>query len=389
MPVTAGGGQGILRLTILHKNNASIPTLSGAKGGDLALLPCACPADIGTAAPNARPLNPESRILNPVPTRYCSSASGVALLAVMSAVSVLILVALTFSNSVQLETRTAIYRKEAAQAYAMAVGGVQAALFEMTYPPATEQRDVPRLWTEGQQFIRVPYAQGAALVQVVNETGKLDLNVAGRRQLARLFQVRGLSDGEAEALAAAVEHWRNPPVRNDVDSEALDDFYRAAGYRAAHNRFASREESLRVRGMSRDIFYGTAVFRPNFGLQSEYGVGQDLTIYSHSTQVNVNYASEAVLLSVPGVEEDLAGPIVRERAAKPFKSMNEMEQRLGVSVPNAALPYLTTVSCQFYSITSVGAVAGSRLRRTVKAVVRVTPEGEERHRILAWYDVAD
>jgi general secretion pathway protein K len=322
-------------------------------------------------------------------TRHCSSASGVALLAVMSAVSVMILVALTFSNSVQLETRTAVYRKEAAQAYAMAVGGVQAALFEMTYPPAPEQRDEPRLWTEGQQFIRVPYAQGAALVQVVNETGKLDLNVAGRRQLARLFRVRGLSGGEAESLAAAIEHWRTPAVGNDVDSEALDDFYRAAGYRAAHNRFASREEALRVRGMTRDIFYGTAVFRPNFGLQDEYGVGQDLTIYSHSTQVNVNYASETVLLSVPGVEEDLAEPIVRERAAKPFKSMNEMEQRLGLSVPNAALPFLATESCQFYSITSVGAVAGSRLRRTVKAVVRVTPEGEERHRILAWYDVAD
>jgi type II secretory pathway component PulK len=307
----------------------------------------------------------------------------------MSAVSVMILVALTFSNSVQLETRTATYRKEAAQAYAMAVGGVQAALFEMTCPPAPEQRDVPRLWTEGQQFMRVPYAQGAALVQVVNEAGKLDLNVAGRRQLACLFRLRGLEVGEAEALAVAIEHWRNPPVGNDDESEALDEYYRAAGYRAAHNRFASREESLRVRGMTRDIFYGSAVFRPNFGLQSEYGVGQDLTIYSHSNQVNVNYASETVLLSVPGVEADLAEPMVRERAAKPFKSVNEMEQRLGVSVPNAALPFLTTESCPAYSITSVGAVAGSRLRRTVRAVVRVTPGGEERYRVLAWYDVAD
>ena len=73
-------------------------------------------------------LNPESRILNP--------ASGIALLAVMSAVSVMLLVALAFSGSVQIETRSTIYRKQATQAYAMAVGGVQAAILEIAYPPA-------------------------------------------------------------------------------------------------------------------------------------------------------------------------------------------------------------------------------------------------------------
>jgi general secretion pathway protein K len=323
-------------------------------------------------------LFPESRILNP--------AAGVALLAVMSAVSVMLLVALAFSGSVQIETRAAIYRKEATQAYALAVGGVQAAILEIAYPPAEDQKDKPRLWRKGQRLVRVPYARGEALVQIVSETGKLNLNVAKREQLARLFGARGMETTAAAHLAAAIDHWRSPAGSGDEEFKALDDYYRDAGYRPAHERFGSLEEVLRVRGMSRDIFYGTAEFSRKKRIQYNYGVGQDLTVYSRSPQVNVNYASEAVLLSVPGVTEELAGPIVQERSKKPFTSLDDMAQRLGISVPDEALPFLGTDDRETYSIVSVGALIGSRVRRTIKAVVQVTAQGTARHRIIAWYD---
>ena len=102
----------------------------------------------------------------------------------------------------------------------------------------------------------------------------------------------------------------------------------------------------------------------------------------------MNYASEAVLLSVPGVGEDLAEPIVRERSNKPFKSLEEMAQRLAISLPDKAVPFLTTEEVETYSIVSVGEVNGSRVRRTVKAVVQVAPQpqGAALHRIIAWYD---
>jgi general secretion pathway protein K len=304
----------------------------------------------------------------------------------MSAVSVMLLVALAFSGSVQIETRAAIYRKEAAQAYALAVGGVQAAILEIAYPLAEEQEDKPRLWNKGQRLVRVPYAHGVALVEIVNETGKLDLNVAGRKQLARLFEARGMETAEAAHLAVAIDHWHSPPGSDDEEFKALDDYYRDAGYRPAHDRFASVEEVLRVRGMSRDIFYGTAEFSRKNGIQYQYGVGQDLTIYSRSLLVNVNYASEAVLLSVPGVTEHLAEPLVQERSKKPFKSMDDVVKRLGVSLPDEALPFLSIDEGKTYSIVSLGEVNGSRVRRAVKAVVQVAPRGAALHRIIAWYD---
>jgi predicted DNA-binding helix-hairpin-helix protein len=102
--------------------------------------------------------------------------------------------------------------------------------------------------------------------------------------------------------------------------------------------------------------------------------------------VNVNYATEEALLSVPGVTEELAEPIIQERMKQPFKSLDEMVQGLAVSVPDKALPFLTTGTCKTYSIISVGTVSGSRVRRTVKAIVQVQPWGAALHRIVAWYD---
>ena len=127
-----------------------------------------------------------------------------ALLAVMSAVTVMILVALAFSGSVQIEIRTAIYRKEATQAYALAAGGVQAAILEIAYPPAIDQQDKPRLWKKGQRLVRVPYEQGGALVEIVNETGKLDLNVAGRKR----FRPRTLPGAAQAPTRASVKRLR-------------------------------------------------------------------------------------------------------------------------------------------------------------------------------------
>jgi len=331
------------------------------------------------------PLNPESRIPNPS-VRTGRSDAGVALLAVLSAVSVMLAVALAFSGSVLIETRTAIYRKESTQAYALAAGGVQAALFEIAYPTPEDQQDKPQLWIPGQRLVRVPYEHGVALVEVVNETGKLDLNAASQEQLAGLFEARGLKSVDSVQLAAAINHWRKPAGSRDPESRALDDYYRDAGYSPTHQPFASPEEALRVRGMNRDIFYGTAEFNPGEGIQYKYGVGQDLTVYSQSSQVNVNYASEEVLLSVPGVNKELAGRIVEERRRQPFKSVEEISQRLAMSLPDQAVPILTTAVCPIYSITAVGGVNGSRVRRSIKAVVQVAPYSKPPQRIIAWYD---
>lgn len=321
------------------------------------------------------------------PNRRDEAQRGIALLAVIWTIAAMLLVALVFSSSVQVETRASIYRKEAVQAHAMACGGVEAALWGIAYPPRPDQQESP-LWTwrKGRREWSVPFHGGTAELQIVNETGKLDLNAAGRGQLVRLFEARGLEGTAATQLAAAIIHWRNPAGADDRESRVLEDYYKQMGYRPAHAPFTSVEAVLLVRGMTPEVFYGAVDVTDLGAMRRRYGVGQDLTIFSGSPQVNVNYASEAVLLSVPEMSPGMAQAIIRERRKKPFGSISEISERVTDSLPDESLPFVTTSDSKTYSIVSIGQVAGSAVRRAVRAVVQLAPQGASPYRIIAWYD---
>lgn len=319
--------------------------------------------------------------------RNKDAQAGVALLAVLWAITLLGFVALALSNSVQTEVRTASYRKEAAQAHALACGGVEAAILAIVYPPP-ENLEKPPFWTwqRGQREGVVPFQGGKALLQIVNESGKLDLNAAGRGQLGRLFEAGGLEPVAARQLAAGIIHWRGPEQSDEPEAPALDAYYQRVGIRPRHGRFLSVEEVLNVRGMSREILFGTVEVSQQGVIRKKYGLAQDLTVASGSTQVNVNYASEHVLRSVPGVSPELAQAIIRERRREPFRSLEEIGKRLAVSLPDESLLFLNTNEGKTYNIVSVGELTGSQVRRTVQALVQIDLQGIPRHRVVAWYD---
>ena len=312
---------------------------------------------------------------------------GIALIAVLWGVTLLVMIAFLFASSVQTETRATIYQKEAAQAYGIACGGVQAAMFEIGYPLQSEL-ERPRFWTwrEGESQTVVPFPGGRAALEIVNETGKLDLNVASGVQLARLLEAHGVNETTAADLAMAILHWRGPAAEDD-QSQALDNYYLRLGYRARHAPFGSVEELLRVRGMTPEIFYGTLTVTPEGKVLPLVGVRDDLTVFSQVAAVSVNYSSALALESAPGVAPDLAQAIVRERMTNgPFRSMEDANLRLSAALPDESLPYLTTAQARYYSIVSVGEVAGSRVRRAVKALVFVGSNAGVPARIALWYD---
>lgn len=315
---------------------------------------------------------------------------GIALLAVLWGVVLLSVVALILTNLVQVEVRTAAYQKEAAQAYAFACGGVDEAIFQVVYGNQTQpqESDSARKWRQGQREMTVPFSHGNAKVFIVNETGKLDLNFATQEELARLFEARGASPDAAGGLAAAVVHWRSPLNPDNPEASALDVYYqsRSVDAQPRHDPFGSLEEALRVRGVTRDLFYGTVLATREGQVRPTYGVGQDLTIYSHTSQVNVNYASKEALESVPGIDPSWAQAVIAERRRAPFQSVAEISQRLPLTVPDDALPFLTTQDGPDYSLMAVGEVKGSRVRRTVRAIVRNKATGTAQFQILAWYD---
>ena len=315
------------------------------------------------------------------------SEGGVALLAVLWTLTLLGLMALALTNSVQDEVQTATYRKEATQAYSLACGGVSAAIMAIAYPlPENAEKTPYWAWKPGQREGFVPFEGGGARLLIESESGKVDLNFASREDLARLFEARGLATGRAEMLAAAILHWRAPEQEGGPEAEALDEYYEQAGIRPRHNRFQSLDEVLNVRGMSREIFYGTVEVSPEGKARQIFDVGQDLTVMSDSPQVNLNYASEYVLMSLPGMTPDVAAATVRERKNGPFRSVDEAGDRTAVQFPDESLPYLTTAEGNAYQIISIGEIAGSAVRRGVKAIIQIDSQAVPRYRLVAWYD---
>ncbi|HKS97488.1 MAG TPA: helix-hairpin-helix domain-containing protein [Terriglobia bacterium] len=313
---------------------------------------------------------------------------GIALIVVLWGVALLMMIALLFAGSVQLETRATTDQKEATQAYGIACGGVQAALFEMGYPlPSDLER--PKFWTwrAGERQTVVPFPGGRAVLEIVNETGKVDLNFASDVQLQRLFEAHGLNAARAGALAQAILEWRKLAADDDA-SRALDAYYTRLGYAARHAQFGSVEEVMRVRGMSPEFFYGTLTVTPEGRIVPFGGVRDDLTIFAKTPAVNINYGSAAALESVPGITPDLAAAIIRERVMNgPYRSMDDANLRLSAALPDESVSYLTTAEGSFYSVVAVGEVAGSRVRRVVKALLSTRASGGAPARIVLWYDV--
>jgi type II secretory pathway component PulK len=312
---------------------------------------------------------------------FSDREAGMALLVVLWTVALLVLLVMSLSNSLQVEVRTATYRKEAAQSYAYACGGVETAIYEIAYPSAGDQKpSVVWTWRKGARDGVVQFPRGRAMLQIVGENGKINLNSASEDQLARLFELHGMAGSQAAGLAKQIVDWRRPP-ENDVQqvSESV------AKGAPRHAPFQSSEELLRVAGMSRGLFYGTAEVDEQEGLRAMPGVGRTLTVRSGVAQLNINYASETALRCVPGIDADLALAIVQERRKAPFKTVAEVGDRISLLLPDEALPYLTTTEPDTYTIISAGEIEGSPVRRTVAAVIQLAPEGGLRYRVLNWY----
>ena len=161
---------------------------------------------------------------------------------------------------------------------------------------ALARTDVPpeRAWRDLDAIVHAdPLAAGSACETTLEATGtRLDVNAASPEELARLFTALGRQD--AFLLVDAVEDWR------DADDDVLPNGAEAAWYAAAHRPsprnapFMDDAEVSRVRGLED-------------GATQRY-----LTV--EPGPICIPTASAPVLLSLPGVTDEMASAIIAMRA---------------------------------------------------------------------------
>lgn len=307
-----------------------------------------------------------------------------ALVVVIWVATLLTVVLSAFAFSMRTEVEGARNFKEEAEMAALAEAGIARAMAEVL----NAERKGPEAVAAAARYAsgEVTLGRGSFEVTIQDEERRVHLNRAGPDVLVRLIRQTGVDLRAAEAIADAILDWRDPDDLHRLQG-AEADYYRALPqpYRARNGDFEALEELLLVKGMTLEIFAGTATperlaellaRRPDerdFQAGEYLGVARFLTIRS-SGRVNLNTAGSDVLVAM---------------GVPPAEAQSLQQTREGGLVfraqPAAARGAQFTLASTTYAIESIGRVPGSPATYRIRAVVRSegTP-AQPRASIVAW-----
>lgn len=174
---------------------------------------------------------------------------GAALLLVMWLVALLAALVGAFAFSARIEQiqGRVLYRGVVADQAARA--GLEYALVRL------RDRDPLTTWVPDGRPYEWEFAGMPVQVRVIDEQGKIDLNVADQTLLAALMVALGTDPSEAQVLAAAIEDWRDEDDLGQLVGAAEAPQYAAAGlpYGPRNAWFETVSELELVLGMPADL----------------------------------------------------------------------------------------------------------------------------------------
>lgn len=312
--------------------------------------------------------------------RIIKTQHGIALLLVLWILTILMVVALSFSVMSRTETYSTIAFKETSEKKFIAEAGVQRALMELFY---RSQNQHQTQILEGKEVWRTDYTpyigaigDGFYVARVINEAGKIDINLLNDSSgiiLKNLLRNSGVSEEDADIIVDSILDWKDS---GDSDAHRLhgveSEYYMSLPnpYKAKNANFDTIEELILVKGMTPDILYGNA---------EKKGIINFLTVHSKSAQININAAPKEVLVSIPGITEEAADEIIKFRENKKITGLNEIQGFLGSNYTEAAR-FIGLHEPNMFSIYSAGYKNNGKAGYAVAAVV--SPEPPNKHKFL-------
>ena len=204
---------------------------------------------------------------------------GAALLLVLWLIALLTALIGAFALTARVEALQGKILSGGARAQELARAGVEYSLVRLADTEPTTR------WLPDGRGYRWSYAGGEVELQIVDETGKVDLNQAGAPLLTALMQAVGAEREQAERIAAAILDWRDPDPLTQVNGGAEDPDYAAAGrsYGAKDAPFETVAEVEQVLGMTPELY---ARLEPS------------LTLFSGRGEPDPTYAQAPVLTAM-------------------------------------------------------------------------------------------
>jgi len=246
---------------------------------------------------------------------------GSALLAVLWLSAALAAIAFSVSSTVRTETERVSTSSDGLRASYLATGAVERAIQWMVWgAPYRKPDGSPMFWEKNQPRLSMSFPSGAAVVDVIPETSKLNINQASADDLYRVvFAVVG-DETRAKEIADGIQDWRGGASA----SGSFDQYYFSIRptFQARHASFQEIEELLLVRGMTPEFFYGNYTADSDGRLFARGGLRDCLSTWGSTGPFDVNTASPALLEAV-GVAP---GDVVTLLGKRPFKNIGDVLQ---------------------------------------------------------------
>jgi general secretion pathway protein K len=328
---------------------------------------------------------------------------GIALMAVLWVLVLLIALATEFAFSMKMEVNTTRNYKEDTESYYLSRAGLNLALAELfkeasfhsiheehgwitgniiqvstkikpNPSPGQEESDAEQ--TPGQEKLGeegavqdfdivnrtdIKLENGSITYTIRDENGKISINSASKNTLDKLLQVSGVEDkSERSTISDSILDWIDTDKNHRLNG-AEDDYYRtqSPSYYTKNGPIETIDELLKIRGITEEILYGSEESNDE---NKKTGIANHLTVYKIST-VNPNTASEEVLKIL--FQPEQTKKILENRNSKGFHS--------------------NTLS-NFFHITSTGKITGSRTEHTVKAIVEKSISDSKAHMVIHYWN---
>jgi general secretion pathway protein K len=327
-----------------------------------------------------------------------SHERGIALFLVLWVMALLTVIAGEFCHAIRMEVNITRNFKEETEAHYIAAAGVFWAVGRLVIADGTPAPDraVEMDAEAADPWRRIhgampPVSFGNGRFEVVkeNESGKVNLNRAGRPLLEMMLNGFDLDETDKKIIVDSILDWRDRDNWRRADG-AESDYYSALPrpYFSKNGDFTTVEELLLVRGVTPEIFYG--------GLAEMVSVFGDRATPAENraqrraepdfNRININAASPRMVRSLPGMTEAAAAEIMAFRKEKDFLSLPQVFALIGPDVYPAISAYITLKPSPFYTIQSTGTVADGGTRQGVRAVVKIDRQQARGYTVLQWID---
>lgn len=204
---------------------------------------------------------------------------GVALLLVVWLIALLTALIGAFAISARVESLQGRVLAQGSVVQQIARAGLEYALQRVADP------DPGSRWTPDGRPYAWQYAGSQVQVQLVDESGKVDLNQADAQILSSLLRAVGVEAAQAQQLAGAAVDWRDSDALSQVAGGAEDPDYAAAGlpYGAKDAPYESVAEVEQVLGWTPQLYARVRAY---------------LTIYAGRGRPDPRYAQAPVLTAL-------------------------------------------------------------------------------------------